>query len=237
MRTLEQLTVRNFKSIRDQTLRLGSLNVFIGVNAQESPTWQCFSLSEPRCRRRRSKLYGRSRWRDSILHFGESNHGLYLLSWNLWRVLMPTVTASSFDAAQDRFIFSRESFWYHDRLKHQTPLTTELGGGHVEAKLKTATQSIAHYVRQDLDSYRIYHFHDTSSSAKVKQTGNVNDNRQLQVDAANLAAFLYRLQQNRPGHFQNIEELRRSAPFVERFELNHRTSTRKHSSEVEGERE
>jgi len=32
LRTLAQLTVRNFKSIRDQTLRLGKLNVFVGGN-------------------------------------------------------------------------------------------------------------------------------------------------------------------------------------------------------------
>ena len=32
MRTLETLTIRNFKSIRDQTLRLGPLNIFIGGN-------------------------------------------------------------------------------------------------------------------------------------------------------------------------------------------------------------
>src|SRR5882762_4608989 len=32
MRTLQTLTIRNFKSIRDQTLKLGPLNVFVGGN-------------------------------------------------------------------------------------------------------------------------------------------------------------------------------------------------------------
>ncbi len=32
MRTLENLTIKGFKSIREQTLELGSLNVFIGGN-------------------------------------------------------------------------------------------------------------------------------------------------------------------------------------------------------------
>ena len=32
MRTLEKLTIKNFKSIREQTLELGRLNVFIGGN-------------------------------------------------------------------------------------------------------------------------------------------------------------------------------------------------------------
>ena len=32
MRTLERITIRNFKSIREQTLELARLNVFIGAN-------------------------------------------------------------------------------------------------------------------------------------------------------------------------------------------------------------
>jgi len=32
MRTLEKLTIKSFKSIREQTLALGRLNVFIGGN-------------------------------------------------------------------------------------------------------------------------------------------------------------------------------------------------------------
>jgi hypothetical protein len=32
MRSLEKLTIKNFKSIREQTLELGRLNVFIGGN-------------------------------------------------------------------------------------------------------------------------------------------------------------------------------------------------------------
>jgi predicted ATPase len=54
----------------------------------------------------------------------------------------------------------------------------------------------------------------------VKQTGDVDDNRRLNTDASNLAAFLHRLQQKSPGHFQNIEDtIRQIAPFFEGFQL------------------
>jgi predicted ATPase len=36
MRTLDKLTIKNFKSIREQTLALGPLNVFIGGNGSAS---------------------------------------------------------------------------------------------------------------------------------------------------------------------------------------------------------
>jgi len=37
MRTLEKLAIKNFKSIREQTLALGRLNVFIGAHAFLGP--------------------------------------------------------------------------------------------------------------------------------------------------------------------------------------------------------
>ena len=45
MRTLEKLTIKNFKSIREQTLALGRLNVFIGGNgAGKSNLIEVFSF-------------------------------------------------------------------------------------------------------------------------------------------------------------------------------------------------
>ena len=37
--------------------------------------------------------------------------------------------------------------------------------------------------------WRVYHFHDTSRTAKVKQEHNISNNKSLMFDAANLAAF------------------------------------------------
>ena len=71
-----------------------------------------------------------------------------------------------------------------------------------------------------LESWQLYHFHDTSDSAKVKQTGDLEDNRFLKPDARNLAAFLYRLEKNYKDYFDNIQDaIRLVAPFFDRFNL------------------
>lgn len=221
MRVLEQLIVKNFKSIRDQTLRLGRLNVFIGGNgAGKSNLVGVFHFLNRVVSGDLQNYTGESGGANSILHFGRKQspslsielefvEGNYANGYKL--DLRPT--------AQDGFIFSNESFWFHDR-KYPNPLSNYLGSGHSEARIQKSTERIAGYVKQDLDSYRIYHFHDTSPSAKVKQTGDVDDNRRLHTDAGNLAAFLYRLQQKHAGHFQNIEDtIRQIAPFFEGFRL------------------
>jgi predicted ATPase len=73
---------------------------------------------------------------------------------------------------------------------------------------------------ETVKSWTTYHFHDTSTEAKVKQTGDLNDNRALRPDAANLAAFLYRLQETEPAVFRNLAEvIRMVAPFFSSFNL------------------
>ena len=73
---------------------------------------------------------------------------------------------------------------------------------------------------RDLDSYRVYHFHDTSDTAAAKGTSDINDNRVLRPQAENLPAFLYWLEQKHPNHFANIQDtIRQIAPFFESFQL------------------
>ena len=222
MRTLERLKVMNFKSIRDQTLRLGRLNVFIGGNgAGKSNLVGVFHFLNRVVAGDLQTYAGEAGGADSILYFGRKQSSS--LSVDLEFVEGNDANGYAFElrpTAEDRFIFSNESISYHDRNRHPSPYAIDLGTGHSEARIQQSSERIAGHVRDDLNSYRIYHFHDTSSSARVKQTGDVDDNRHLQSDAGNLAAFLYRLQQKFTGHLQNIEDtIRQVAPFFEGFRL------------------
>ncbi len=122
---------------------------------------------------------------------------------------------------EDRFLFERETANYWDTIKYPTPYRGgDIWSGHPESRLVDSKRPIARDVRDDLDSYRIYHFHDTSSSAAVKQTGDLSDNRFLRADAGNLAAYLYRLQEKEKDHFENIvDTVRQAAPFFGAFKL------------------
>ena len=69
-------------------------------------------------------------------------------------------------------------------------------------------------------SWRVYHFHDTSANARVKQAHKVANNVMFQQDAGNLAAFLLRLKNNYPKHYQAIvSTIRIIAPFFSDFVL------------------
>ncbi|MCY0389031.1 AAA family ATPase [Robbsia sp. Bb-Pol-6] len=71
-----------------------------------------------------------------------------------------------------------------------------------------------------MQSWRLYHFHDTSGSALVKQVHNLNDNEYLRDDARNLGAFLLRLKHHHGEHYDRIVKvIRLVAPFFGDFHL------------------
>jgi predicted ATPase len=75
-------------------------------------------------------------------------------------------------------------------------------------------------VLRAFESWRVYHFHDTSRAAKVKQTADLADNEYLREDAGNLAAFLYRLREKEQAAYSNIvETIRMVTPFFDDFQL------------------
>jgi predicted ATPase len=84
-------------------------------------------------------------------------------------------------------------------------------------KLKTA---IYDYVVPAMNGWRLYHFHDTSHSALVKQVHGINDNEYLRNDAQNLAAFLFRLKNHHEANYKRIvKSIQLVAPFFGDFHL------------------
>jgi predicted ATPase len=71
MRRLESLSVKNFKSIRDQTLKLSSLNVFIGGNGSgKSNLIEVFRFLREIVNQNLAGYTARKGGADALLHFG-----------------------------------------------------------------------------------------------------------------------------------------------------------------------
>jgi predicted ATPase len=221
-RRLDNIQVENFKSIRSVKLDLNSLNVFIGANGSGKSNFIGIFKFLNRLIAQQLQIYvGQAGGADSILHFGRkrSDHLTVRLAFanstnGYHFTLVPT--------ADDRFVFAREVVWFHDKAKYATPYAESMASGHTEARLPDVAEArnVAKYVIGDLKSWKLYHFHDTSDTAAIKQTGHISDNRVLHDDASNLAAYLYRLKHTDPAHFKNIEDtIRLAAPFFMGFHL------------------
>lgn len=222
MGKLHKIHIRGFKSIRDQELEFGPLNVFIGGNgAGKSNLVGVFNFLHQVSEQRLQTYTGEAGGANAILHFGRKQ--TEKLSLEIEFRLGTNANIYAFElipTAEDRFLFEREITYYRDTAKYPSPYSDDIWSGHTEARVSESKRRIASYVAGHLDSYRIYHFHDTSPSSAVKQTCDLGDNRFLRANAGNLAAFLYRLQERKPDHFENIEDtISQAAPFFGRFKL------------------
>lgn len=213
-RQLEKLILRGYKSIAQCDLTLSRLNVLIGANgAGKSNFIGFFKLISRILDQQLQVAVGTSGGPDSMLHFGRKQTGqiqaeLYFGNNGYKFTLTPTM--------DNRMMFSQESLWWNVQGDWNP------SSGHFESYVESqkGRGKIYSYVVPSMRSWRVYHFHDTSDSAKVKQIHGINDNEYLRADASNLAAFLYRLKNHSESHYQRIvKAVQLVAPFFGDFNL------------------
>lgn len=211
---ISKLVIKGFKSIESVELPMGSINVLIGANgAGKSNFIGFFRMIQNILNRNLQNYVGQAGGPDAMLHFGRKvspavkgelyfGHNGYLFD------LQPT--------ADNRLMFSHEALWWNMKGEWHP------GSGHFETKFadRGPHGEIWAHVVPAMRSWRVYHFHDTSSTAFVKQLHNVGDNLFLRDDASNLAAFLLLLRTRFPEHYGRIvKTVRLVAPFFGDFLL------------------
>ena len=222
MRALEKLTIKNFKSIREQTLALGSLNVFIGGNGSGKSNFiETFKFLREIVHQNLAGYVAQKGGADHLLFFGrkKSPEMSMFLEFGEGKISNAyKVTMKGTD--EDSLIIGEETAYYHEKDRYKKPYDRNISFMSKESKLKQVDHICARQVIGDLESYRVYHFHDTSDTAAVKGMCDVEDNRFLRPQAENLAAFLYWLQEKKPDYLATIQDtIRQIAPFFESFNL------------------
>ena len=215
---LDHITVEGFKSFDQIDVDLGRLSLLVGPNgAGKSNFIQVFELLGEIIRGELELTVGRSGGASALLHSTSRRAERIVIeaafSNNGYDVsLVPT------DA--DSLVFEHEIPWFIDRAKYTSPYTEHLGSGHRESRLPVTDARVAQWVLRRMNSWFVYHFHDTGRRAPAKRKGDIGDNDALRHDASNLAAFLYRLQEtDRPSYDRIVDAVRSVAPFFDDFRL------------------
>ncbi|MFD1008932.1 AAA family ATPase [Oceanisphaera ostreae] len=217
MSKIDTLTIRGFKSIRQlDKLALNDLNVLIGANGVGKSNFISYfrmlhELVEGRLQVWTSKQGGADRVLcyglketqnlQTVIRFGDNG---YLAD------LEPTVDGG--------FTFAKEQLYFDGPYFGKT--RPDLGSGHNESKLKGRTSSVAKFCYAAISGWKVFHFHDTSDTAAVKRLGAAHDNEYLRNDAANLAAYLFKLQRDSPNVYNKIcRTIKLAVPFFGDFVL------------------
>ncbi|NMC34832.1 MAG: AAA family ATPase [Veillonellaceae bacterium] len=225
MAILNRLVLRGYKSIKDVALELRPLNVLIGANGAGKSNLVSFikMLNEMMGGRLQQFIAGAGR-AQGILHFGPKVTPQLeaMLEFHVENGL-DTYHMRLFHATGDTLVFAEEKLSFL-QTGYDSPKVLDLGAGHAETRIGDAAERgepTAKVFRHLLNHCRVYHFHDTSATARVRQYCYVGDNRWLMHDAGNLAAILYRLREedNGSAYHRIVRTIRLIAPFFADFEL------------------
>jgi len=216
---LDKIKLEGFKSIKSLDLELRPMNVLIGANGSGKSNFiSLFDLLNQMVERNFIFSVKKAGGADTFLYFGQKVTDEIRISLTFGQNAYSCVWVPT---ADDLLIFADEICYFHDRSYPQ-PFGLWLGRGHLESELpeKAKEERVARYVLDSLEGWKVYHFHDTSESAHIKKTGDINDNLYLRSDAGNLAAFLYLLQKTSSSHYEVIRDtIRLVAPFFDDFVL------------------
>ncbi|MCP4655889.1 MAG: AAA family ATPase, partial [bacterium] len=210
---LKKLTLRGFKTIRElNDFELGPLTVLIGPNGAGKSNFVSFFRLLSWALGTRDGLQtriGEEGGASALLHDGpevtpELTVGLLIETEsgdNEYRFSLRF-------AAGDTLIFSDEAFRFSRRKIPGVPPEgdkwgvadwTSKGGGHREPRLLEAAEGgnpTARVIRNLLYGFKVFQFHNTSQTARIRTKWHENDGRWLREDGANLAPFLFRLREH-----------------------------------------
>jgi predicted ATPase len=211
---ISKIIIKGFKSIKECELDLKNINVLVGANGAGKSNFISIFEMLGRVLARELSFYVQRKGINPLLYNGKEVTDSIFVEFDYGAL------AYSFDlewTEQDSLYFREEQVSVDGK--------NILGeGGHSESQAINAIRnSIVHGAIPQgilIPNWRVYHFHDTSPSSRIKAENNVADCESLLHDASNLAAFLNRLQENYFVEYQKIiRAIQRIAPYFKDFEL------------------
>lgn len=226
---LTNIHLNGFKSIdsEGQDIPLGDITLLLGANgAGKSNLLSFFKMLNYMTTGALQVYIGKSGFADSLLYYGSKKTSR----------LQADITFTSLTdrdnyrftlshASSDTLIFTDETIVWQD-IDNPTPYTIQLDPGAKESGLdkfyKEKNSKTAKVILELLKRCRVFQFHDTSSEAKIRNSGYINDDGYLRSDGGNLAAFLYSMKQQEEGekYYQRIlRYIRMALPQFQDFVL------------------
>jgi len=223
MPELASITIKGYKSIASiESLKLGAINVLIGANGSGKSNFiGAFSFLHAIREGRLQEYVIKAGGAERVLHFGSKVTDRIDLHID-FRDGINQYSLSLHPTESDRLVPNSEYAYYWDKSNYPSPYSTFVAGMGLEAGIgaEKNDQKVARYVRKRLDSWRVYHVHDTGFTSPLKKTADVDDNRYLRPEGTNLAAFLYYLKKKHDSAYGMIcQTVRNVAPFFDDFVL------------------
>ncbi len=195
MSSLDKLTIKGFKSIRElQDFELKSLNIIIGANGSGKSNLISFF------RMLRAFIDG------NLNRFVSENGGAGDILYNGRKVTQRMGFEMIFGARGFRF--------------ELVPTPKDEFAVENEARYEEGASSYSLSVDDVIRLWQVYHFHDTGSNAEMRFPQIVQENEYLRASAENIGPFLLKLREEHNREYNEIvNAVKLVAPFFDDFIL------------------
>ncbi len=208
---LDHIKIEGYKSIKHLDLDLKPISILIGANGAGKTNFISFFKLVNKIYEQQLRRYTMENNADRLLFYGrkktERIKGSLKFSKNEYSfILLPSADGTMF--------LEEESSLYDDgkpfvKYSRQESFLRE-----------DASMGRSKYLKEYLESYKIYHFHDTSVESPLRSKPKISDAIALHAKGGNLPAILYFLQEKYPKTLRRIELVVKDAvPRFDRFLL------------------
>ena len=206
---LSRVIIDGYKSIQHTDVELRPINILIGSNGVGKTNFISFFKLINIIYEQRLHNYTMQNSAERLFHYGLKQtselKGYLAFGDNAYEVRLQARDNGSLFIAEERSYYQSGSFNVSNID---------------ESQIKNSSTYRDRWLRDYLQSYKIFHFHDTSKGAPLRSSANINDNRYLKTDGSNLPAFLFMLQEKYPKTLRRIELTIRSVmPYFGNFSL------------------
>lgn len=212
MAQLTQITISGFKSISPEhpiSIDIGNVTIILGANgAGKSNIISFFKMMNYMMSGSFSSFVAQNGGCQTLLHYGpkrtSSIKGDLKFKSNYYK---DDYNFTLSFAAPDNLVVAQERVEF-------APIVDKNGRGTMSIKLeqlykesalsKPSQSKTLQIIRNILSRCKVYQFHDSSSSAGMRNSCEVNANNYLYSEASNIAAFLYRLKRDYQDYYERI---------------------------------
>ena len=225
--SLDKLTIRGFKSIRElDGLELKNLNILIGANgAGKSNLIAFFQMLKAQADGALKSYITLNGGIEDLLHKGREPASKMELEAcfgsDLYRLSIVPGVGESYEVIESA-PFSNAEAGHGDQIDGTRDKSARdreaLAVG--EEGESYSNEHILKMVHESIRAWKVYHFHDTSTSAAMRHSEIVEDDKYLRHDASNIAPYLLRIREEEPFAYKEILfACQLVAPFIEDFIL------------------
>jgi predicted ATPase len=181
---LESIFIQGYKSFRELELPLAPVNVLIGANGSGKSNFIGMFKMLHRMMNGELQLHvAQTGGADQVLHYGRKvTEEMILRLWFRRAETLANGYECHLKPAEDRLVLSYEATYFHDRSRYPKPYQDLTHAGVYEESLLpqwAKSGGISRYVYEALQSWQLYHFHDTGETARMKQMGDIHQNFRL----------------------------------------------------------